>query len=117
MLPRSELIFLGMPCSETILAVYNSANCPAEIVSLTGRKWATLDKLSVTTKIALLPFCDLGNPVTKSFRCDPTSTAEFQVAEANLQASGVVPSLSWTHHTETRNGQHPASYESTKSFA
>src|SRR3954462_11274047 len=106
MLPQSELIFLRMPFSETILAVYNSANCPDEIVSLTSRKWATLDKLSMTTKIALLPFCNLGNPVTKLSQCDSTSTPESQVAEVSLQASGDVPSLFCTHHIGTQSGQH-----------
>ena len=38
MLPRSEEINCGIPCDETILEVYSSANCAAVIDSLIGRK-------------------------------------------------------------------------------
>ena len=55
-----------MPWSDTILEIYKFANWLAVIVSLTGRKWATFENWSMTTKIASLPFWDLGRPVTKS---------------------------------------------------
>src|ERR1041385_790585 len=34
--------------------------------SFTGKKWTTLESLSMTTKIALFFFCDKGKPVMKS---------------------------------------------------
>ena len=66
MLPRSELISNGMPWRDMILETYKSANWLAEIVSLTGRKWATLENRSIKTKMASWPFYDQGKPVKKS---------------------------------------------------
>ena len=66
MLPPSEEINWGIPCKETTLEGYNSANWAVVIDSLTGKRWATLVSLSMTMKIASFPFLDLGKPVTKS---------------------------------------------------
>ena len=66
MLSRSEEINCRIPCKETILEVYSSANWAVVIDSLIGKKWATFVSLSMTTKIASFPCLALGNPVTKS---------------------------------------------------
>src|SRR3954470_12397558 len=51
---------------DTILETYKSANWLAVIDSQTGRKCATLESLSTTTKMASFPFWVFGKPVMKS---------------------------------------------------
>ena len=65
-LPWFELISNGTPWRDTIREMYKSASWLAVILSRTGRKWATLERRSITTKIALFPLLVLGNPVMKS---------------------------------------------------
>ena len=117
MLPRSEEINCGMPCKETILEVYSSANWAAVIDSLIGRKWATLVSLSMTTKIASFPRLDLGNPVTKSISIWSNFHSGMARGGGDQLAVGVLLSLFCRHHIHSRTEQSRASFKSTNTTA
>lgn len=60
-----ETIPLGIPCSFTILSMYNPTRYSSVLIDFVGIKWATLVSRSTTTKMEFYFFCILGSFVIK----------------------------------------------------